>query len=232
MSGFFFLINMLFLFCLVLLEMGLGKVCFGNEPFDGLISSLKLHAILSFYPQTCQTIAFLCWLKHNQGLKNVDQKNVNPHLVIAPASVVSNWVLEFQKFAPHLNVVKYHGSMNERTELQSRLKPYLANRTKSLNGNSSALNSLLAPLDVIIAPVTYFQQEKSDDRHFLKKFTYEYLIVDEAHLLKNSRGMRYKSLDRFKTSHRLLLTVCINLFVFLVSFSLHSSQSVSFSTND
>jgi SNF2 family DNA or RNA helicase len=120
--------------------------------------------------------------------------------VIAPASVVSNWVLEFQKFAPHLNVVKYHGSMSERMEIQSRLKQFLPNRSNDLKGEA-------VPLDVIIAPVTYFQQEKSDDRYFLKKFNYEYLIIDEAHLLKNSRGMRYKSLDRFKTSHRLLLTV-------------------------
>lgn len=129
-----------------------------------------------------------------------------PHLVIAPASVVSNWVLEFQKFAPHLNVVKYHGTMDERMEIQSRLKQFLPNKSNDLKEKA-------APFDVIIAPVTYFQQEKSDDRYFLKKFNYEYLIVDEAHLLKNSRGMRYKSLDRFKTSHRLLLTVNIVLFV-------------------
>jgi SWI/SNF-related matrix-associated actin-dependent regulator 1 of chromatin subfamily A len=32
------------------------------------------------------------------------------------------------------------------------------------------------------------------------------LVVDEAHILKNARGMRYKSLDRFSTKHRLLLT--------------------------
>jgi SNF2 family DNA or RNA helicase len=124
----------------------------------------------------------------------------HPHLVIAPASVVSNWQIEFQKFAPHLNVVKYHGSMNERLDIQERLRKYLP-------GNHQGTDQL----DIILAPVNYFQQEKSDDRYFLKKFQYDYMIVDEAHLLKNSRGMRYKSLDRFKTMHRLLLTVSITL---------------------
>lgn len=32
-----------------------------------------------------------------------------PHLVVAPASVVSNWEREFEIFAPHLRVVRYHG---------------------------------------------------------------------------------------------------------------------------
>ena len=146
--------------------------------------------------QTCQTIAFLSWLKHKN--QESQSSSRHPHLVIAPASVVSNWEIEFQKFAPNLNVVKYHGSMNERLDVQERLRKYLPG---SQRGSDQ--------LDVIIAPVTYFQQEKSDDRYFLKKFQYDYMIVDEAHLLKNSRGMRYKSLDRFKTLHRLLLTVSI-----------------------
>ena len=146
--------------------------------------------------QTCQTIAFLSWLKHKN--KESQSSSQHPHLVIAPASVVSNWEIEFQKFAPHLNVVKYHGNMNERLDIQERLRKYLPGKHRNDE-----------QLDIIIAPITYFQQEKSDDRYFLKKFQYDYMIVDEAHLLKNSRGMRYKSLDRFKTMHRLLLTVSI-----------------------
>jgi SNF2 family DNA or RNA helicase len=121
-----------------------------------------------------------------------------PHLIIAPASVISNWEREFERFAPQLNVVKYHGSMNERMEIQTELRKFLPTGRKPKGG---------AALDVILAPITYFQQEKSDDRSFLRKFKYDYLVVDEAHLLKNARGMRYKSLDKFSTLHRLLLTV-------------------------
>ena len=173
--------------------MGLGKV-----GFRVLCLFARPTLFFSFLPwnalQTCQTIAFLSWLKY----KNKESKSTHyPHLVIAPASVVSNWVIEFQKFAPNLNVVKYHGNMNERQDIQTHLRKYLPGNQRT---NSDQL-------DIIIAPVTYFQQEKSDDRYFLKKFQYDYMIVDEAHLLKNSRGMRYKSLDRFKTMHRLLLTV-------------------------
>jgi len=168
--------------------------------------------------KTCQTISFLAWLKFNEkqernGVaernrisdKNSDDESVvllerpaapKPHLIVVPASTLSNWVIEFGKFAPHLNVVKYHGSMAEREEIKDHLREYLSGKA-TRNGDS---------LDVILAPLTYFQKEKSDDRSFLRKFKFEYLICDEGHLLKNHQGQRYKTLDKFRTNHRLLLS--------------------------
>lgn len=122
---------------------------------------------------------------------------IKPHLIITPASVLANWEKEFKKFAPHLNVLRYHGSMDERREFQTEMRHHLP-------GSLSKRNC--RPIDVILAPVTYFQKEKSDDRTFLRRFKYDYLVVDEAHLLKNARGTRYQSLNKFATDHRLLLT--------------------------
>ena len=104
---------------------------------------------------------------------------------------MSNWLREFETFAPHLTVVKYHSALQERRELQHTIR-HLADT---------------ASLDIVLAPITYFSKEASDDRAFLRKIQFDYLIVDEGHLLKNARGMRYKSMDRFQTLHRLLLTV-------------------------
>ena len=95
---------------------------------------------------------------------------VHPHLVVTPASVLSNWKLEFQKFAPDLVVVKYHGSMEERGILRDQLKQFQRGRKKRAG----------AELDVVLAPITYFQKENSDDRSFLRKFSWDYLIVDEG----------------------------------------------------
>jgi hypothetical protein len=33
-----------------------------------------------------------------------------PHLIVMPASVVSNWQREFENFAPHMRVIKFHGT--------------------------------------------------------------------------------------------------------------------------
>ena len=62
---------------------------------------------------------------------------------VVPASVLSNWAIEFEKFAPHLNLVKYHGS--EREEIKAYLDEFLTGKA-SRRGES---------LDVILAPITY-----------------------------------------------------------------------------
>lgn len=119
-----------------------------------------------------------------------------PHLIVMPASVVSNWKREFENFAPHMNVMKFHGTREERDEMKAILRYYMP---KSRRKNAPAL-------DVILVPITYFQRESSEDRDFLRRLNFDYLICDEGHLLKNHKGLRYKNLDRFRSKHRLLLT--------------------------
>lgn len=94
-----------------------------------------------------------------------------------------------------MNVVKYHGSQKEREEIKDHLRQFLPGQ-----------RSRGPQLDVILTPMSYFQQEKSIDKTFLNKFKYDYLVVDEAHMLKNSQSTRYKMLNKVVTHHRLLLT--------------------------
>jgi len=104
------------------------------------------------------------------GTSNNNECTTHPHLVVAPASVLSNWKLEFEKFAPDLVVVKYHGSMAERTDIQHHLRQFQPGKKKRAG----------AEIDVVLAPITYFQKEKSDDRNFLRRFSWDYLVVDEG----------------------------------------------------
>jgi len=178
----------------------------GNAVATTHVSShLSTFLLNSGLGKTVQTISFLAWLAYKNRGKTPSsnggatespnigpivldsdsddrdgrkgrtaQAEVLPHLIVAPASVLSNWEREFQTFAPHLNVVKYHGSQLERQELQSELRLHLAGRAQSRRVRG------VAPLDVILAPVTYFQKENCDDRDFLRKFNFDYLVVDEA----------------------------------------------------
>lgn len=176
--------------------------------------------------KTVQTIVFLAWLKHRthsrtlpktirlgeKGKNNANttdhnsdenddtsqkiSKKAKPHLIIVPASVLNNWMREFEKFCPTMVVVKYHGSMLERVELQKKLR----------NSLPTAPKQLREPLDIVLTTYSYFSAEKSDDRNFLKKFNFDYMVVDEAHCLKNPKGLRYRKMDQFSTDHRLLLT--------------------------
>jgi SWI/SNF-related matrix-associated actin-dependent regulator 1 of chromatin subfamily A len=107
-----------------------------------------------------QTICFLAWLKYKRQ-QSVDSHSDEqlPHLIIVPVSTLQNWMREFEKFCPHMNVVKYHGTMDEREDTKNRIR-------QELNKNV---------LDVIVAPVTYFSKETSPDRKFLNSMTYDYL---------------------------------------------------------
>jgi SNF2 family DNA or RNA helicase len=87
-----------------------------------------------------------------------------PHLIVVPASVVSNWEREFRTFAPDMQVVKYHGTMEERAELKHKLRAYLRKQKGA------------PEVDVVLASISYFQKESSEDRHFLGKFKYDYMV--------------------------------------------------------
>jgi hypothetical protein len=174
--------------------------------------------------KTVQTITFLAWLRyHNRSAKgnppiisldadSADDANAvsladspasssarpRPHIIIVPASVLSNWEREFEKFCPDMNIIKYHGSMAEREDIKDTMRKYLWKRDGGPVAHS--------PLDVVLTTFSYFSSEKTDDRKFLRKFHFDYMVIDEAHCLKNPRGLRYCNLDKFETSHRLLLT--------------------------
>ena len=73
--------------------------------------------------KTAQTIAFLAWLKYrktglpetqNSDVVDVDdedeasngEESHKPHIIIVPASVLDNWLREFERFCPTMNIVK------------------------------------------------------------------------------------------------------------------------------
>lgn len=60
--------------------------------------------------KTIQTIALVTHL--------MEKKKVNgPFLVIVPLSTLSNWVLEFEKWAPSVIVVSYKGKLFSKNQI-------------------------------------------------------------------------------------------------------------------
>lgn len=53
--------------------------------------------------KTLQTIAFLAYMQAERGVQG-------PSLVVVPLSVISSWLAEFRRWAPHLRVVRVHGA--------------------------------------------------------------------------------------------------------------------------
>jgi SWI/SNF-related matrix-associated actin-dependent regulator of chromatin subfamily A member 5 len=116
-------------------------------------------------------------------------KNVSgPHLVMVPKSTLSNWCNEFRNWCPSIRVLRFHGSKVERQELVDN---YL--KASSINTRN---------WDVLITTYEVVNLEKSA----LSKIAWRYLIIDEAHRLKNEDSQFSQTVRILNTQHRLLLT--------------------------
>jgi len=126
--------------------------------------------------KTIQTISLLTYLMEKK-------KNMGPFLVIVPLSTLSNWMLEFQKWAPSVTAVSFKGSPAARRAVQGLIR-------------SGRFNVLVTTYEYII-------REKA----LLSKLRWKYMIIDEGHRMKNHNNKLTVTINQFyTTSHRLLLT--------------------------
>ncbi|CAM9365817.1 unnamed protein product, partial [Ectocarpus sp. 8 AP-2014] len=141
--------------------------------------------------KTVQSIAFFALLRHRR--KGAPPRR--PHLVVVPSSVLDNWASELEKFCPALDFVKYHGSQKERAAMRH-----------SLNRVASDADREAMP-DIILTTYVVWERESSaDDRAFLKRFRYDYMVLDEGHSIKNIKSSRFQRLRVVAAKHRLLLS--------------------------
>ncbi|XP_048481858.1 ATP-dependent helicase brm isoform X1 [Plutella xylostella] len=126
--------------------------------------------------KTIQTIALVTYL--------MEKKKVNgPFLIIVPLSTLSNWVLEFEKWAPTVSVVSYKGSPQSRRIVQNQMR-------------AAKFNVLLTTYEYVIK-----------DKGVLAKVHWKYMIIDEGHRMKNHHCKLTQVLNtHYIAPHRLLLT--------------------------
>lgn len=131
--------------------------------------------------KTVQIIAFICYL--------IEMGVTGPFLLIAPLATLPNWALEFERFAPQVPVILFHGTKEERRALYRRFSD-----SKTFFGKT-----------VLSVVLTSYQIPKIE-KPFLSLFQWRYLIVDEGHALKNIQTQLSRVLRSFKTGNRMLLT--------------------------
>ncbi len=58
-------------------------------------------------------------------MSHLREKNIyGPFMVVGPLSTLSNWVDEFKRWLPSMNVILYHGSKDERQKLRTKHMPH------------------------------------------------------------------------------------------------------------
>ncbi|KAJ7496688.1 SNF2 family N-terminal domain-containing protein [Mycena latifolia] len=126
--------------------------------------------------KTIQTISLLAHLACDRGIWG-------PHLIIVPTSVLLNWEMEFKKFLPGFKILSYHGSTKRRRELRHGWN-------EKHHFNVCITSYTLASRDAVI----------------FKRKPWYYMILDEAHMIKNFKSQRWNTLLMFRSFRRLLLT--------------------------
>ncbi|KAI9894449.1 MAG: hypothetical protein M1814_003207 [Vezdaea aestivalis] len=126
--------------------------------------------------KTIQTISLITYL--------IEHKQQNgPFLVIVPLSTLTNWNLEFEKWAPDVKRIVYKGPPLARKQQQQHIK----------SGNWQVL---LTTYEYIIK-----------DRPILSKIKWIHMIVDEGHRMKNAASKLSNTLTQYYvTRYRLILT--------------------------
>ncbi|XP_013889366.1 chromodomain-helicase-DNA-binding protein 1-like [Austrofundulus limnaeus] len=105
-----------------------------------------------------------------------------PFLVLSPLSVLENWRKELECLAPSLTVLCYKGDKERRAEIQRET-------------NTEDFHVLLTTYELCLK-----------DASFLKRWSWEVLVVDEAHRLKNQNSLLHQTLTEFSVGFRVLLT--------------------------
>ncbi|KAK7387869.1 hypothetical protein VNO78_22665 [Psophocarpus tetragonolobus] len=126
--------------------------------------------------KTLQTISLLGYLHEFRGI-------TGPHMVVAPKSTLGNWMNEIRRFCPVLRAIKFLGNPDERKHIREELL-------------------VAGKFDVCVTSFEMVIKEKSA----LRRFSWRYIIIDEAHRIKNENSLLSKTMRLYNTNYRLLIT--------------------------
>lgn len=126
--------------------------------------------------KTVQTIALIAFLSEFKKINGY-------HLIIMPKSVVGNWMKEFARWMPQCRVVNLIARKEQREEIV---------KTKLLPNKFDVCITTFEGVRLCMGP--------------LQKFNWEYIIIDEAHKIKNEDSQTSKRIRQFNSKYRLLLT--------------------------
>ncbi|CAA0839939.1 Putative chromatin-remodeling complex ATPase chain [Striga hermonthica] len=126
--------------------------------------------------KTLQTISLMGYLHEFRGI-------TGPHMVVAPKSTLGNWMNEIKRFCPVLRAVKFLGNPDERRYIREELL-------------------VAGKFDVCVTSFEMAIKEKTA----LRRFSWRYIIIDEAHRIKNENSLLSKTMRLYNTNYRLLIT--------------------------
>ena len=141
----------------------------------GFLREFGLGGVLADDMGLGKTVQVLALLKAN---RTKTKTTGLPSLVLAPRSLVYNWIDEADRFTPSLKIVEYRGP------------------------NRDALREKFSDFDIIVT--TYGTLRRDID--FLSTVEFDTLVLDEAQAIKNRDSLSAKACRLLRARNRLALT--------------------------
>ena len=135
--------------------------------------------------KTVQSVAVLDHIWRHEGIRG-------PFLVVAPLSTLGHWQREFEGWTA-MNTVVYHGP-NDSRDVIREFEFWFANE----NQNDT-------PLCKFHTLITSYELIKAD-LQILKRIPWRYMVIDEAHRLKNRDSALANDLRTLEVEHMHLLS--------------------------
>jgi len=135
--------------------------------------------------KTIQVISLLLALRRRRAESNTAGANV-PSLLIVPASLIANWKVEIQKFAPSLSVFYAHASETPNEKLTAVAK----SPASALDGNELVITSYTMAVRLA----------------WLKETPWNVVVLDEAQAIKNAGARQSRAVKDLRCRHRIALS--------------------------
>ncbi|KAL0271915.1 UNVERIFIED_CONTAM: hypothetical protein PYX00_005064 [Menopon gallinae] len=150
----------------------------------------RLNGILADEMGLGKTVQIIAFLAHLKETAEGDDEHVNkgPHLIVVPSSTMDNWRIELERWCPSLKFVLYYGNMDERKMMRIKF---------SQEG--------VKDIDVVLTTYSLITSTP-EERKMFKVLPFNYVVFDEAHMLKNMNTQRFENLMRVNAKHRILMT--------------------------
>ncbi|KAI8671410.1 SNF2 family DNA-dependent ATPase domain-containing protein [Fusarium keratoplasticum] len=151
------------------------------------LNKYHLHGILCDdmgLGKTLQTICIVASDHHQRAEEFAKTKAPDvrrlPSLIVCPPTLSGHWQQEIKTYAPFLSVTAYVGPPAERKAMKDRL----------------------GETDIVITSYDVCR----NDSDILDKHSWNYVVLDEGHLIKNPKAKITQAVKRLASNHRLILT--------------------------
>ncbi|EMD90510.1 hypothetical protein COCC4DRAFT_19988 [Bipolaris maydis ATCC 48331] len=151
------------------------------------LNRYNLHGILCDDMGLGKTLQTLCMVASDHHMRADEfAKSGDPNfrrlpsLIVCPPTLSGHWQQEIRQYAPFLSCVAYVGSPPIRSQYRNELDK----------------------VDIVITSYDICR----NDADILKPINWNYCVLDEGHLIKNSKSKTSQAVKQFQSNHRLILS--------------------------